>query len=63
MKMFVLYDGRAKSGNLDRASILDTTHSEEEARNTVGFGDAVWYEFDMVGDNLLNPKIRLDLNG
>jgi len=31
-KLFVLYDGRAKAGNIDRASVFVTASSEKEAQ-------------------------------
>lgn len=46
--LFILYDGRAKSGNIDEADALDTADTEQEARQsglTMWEGmDAIWYE-------------------
>lgn len=46
--MFILYDGRAKSGDPSGAFALDTAVDEDEAREagvTTWVGhDAVWYE-------------------
>lgn len=64
-KMFILYDGRAMSGDLDDASVMDTAETEEEAadtgRTTWAGHDAIWYEYHQQGDKLVNGKPRHDL--
>jgi hypothetical protein len=63
-KCFVLYDGRAKSGDTDDASVLITAHSEQEARKDgrewSGY-DAIWYEYDVVKGVATNEKARWDI--
>jgi hypothetical protein len=53
-RMFLLYDGRAKSGDTDRAIVMDTATSEEEAaelsQSTWADHDAIWYETKFTGD-------------
>jgi len=64
-KRFVLYDGRAKSGDADDASVFIVASSEEEARDDgedYDEQDAIWYEYDVDDDgNLTNPIPRWDL--
>lgn len=63
-KCFILYDGRAKSGDTDDASVLVTAHSEREARhdsqNWSGY-DAIWYEYDVRDGRVINEKVRWDI--
>jgi hypothetical protein len=63
-KCFVLYDGRAKSGDTDDAAVLITAHSEQEARHDgrhwSGY-DAIWYEYDVVKGVAINEKPRWDI--
>jgi hypothetical protein len=63
-KCFVLYDGRAKSGDTDNATALITAHSEREARRDSrewsGY-DAIWYEYDIVNGEATNEKARWDI--
>jgi hypothetical protein len=62
MKMYVLYDSRARTGDPDKASVLDTARSEDQCRRRVKFGGAVWFEYDKERDGeLINPRIREDL--
>lgn len=65
MKMFILYDGRAFVGNTEDASILDTAETEEEAieagKEAWEDFDAIWYEYDVKGEELINEKQRPDL--
>jgi hypothetical protein len=63
-KIFVLYDGRAKDGDPDSAEVMGTAHSEQEAlkASRTAQHDAVWYEYDVDGNRLLNGKPRLDLS-
>lgn len=69
-KLFILYDGRAKSGDTDRASIYVTADSEKEAREDgqePAWNDGVWYEYDRVpaergaGGMLKNERPRFDI--
>ncbi len=64
-KLFLLYDGRAKMGEPEDATVMDTAHSEEEARRSgeqdwVEY-DAIWYEDDVDGDRLINEEARWDI--
>jgi hypothetical protein len=63
-KCFVLYDGRAKSGDTDDATVLITTRSESEARRDgrhwAGY-DAIWFEYDVVKGVATNEKPRWDI--
>lgn len=63
--MYVLYDGRALSGDPDEASVMDTAESEahasEAGRTTWAGSDAIWYEYDANGDRLTNGNPRYDL--
>lgn len=65
MKKFILYDGRAKVMDTDKASIMDVVSSEEEARregSTTWEGhDAIWCEYDLKGDEIINEVKRFDL--
>ena len=64
MKMFVLFDGRAKAGDTDETTVFITARSETEARKDgleyKGY-DCVWYEFEVEGNILVNPIMRMDL--
>lgn len=63
-KKYILYDGRAVGGNPDRASILDMADDIEEIAevNKDRRGESgVWYEYDIQGDDLVNPVERMDL--
>ena len=65
MKQFILYDGRAKTGGTDTATVIDTASSEQEAERSgkadwAGH-DAIWYEYDLNGDKATNEKARWDL--
>jgi hypothetical protein len=49
MSKFILWDGRAKSGETDEATVLDTADTDEEARKSGlnewhGY-DAIWFEY------------------
>lgn len=66
MKQFILYDGRAKFGDTDDASIMDTAESEKEARkagNSLWKGyDALWCEYECLdGKTLINEVKRYDI--
>ena len=65
-KTFILYDGRAKDGNTDDASVLVVASSEEEAQEqgeTTWEGyDAIWFEYDNIKGWLKNEKARWDLS-
>lgn len=64
-KTFILYDGRAKCGDPDDAAVLVTAESEEEAREDGQLDwkghDAIWYEYDLVGNKAVNGRPRYDL--
>lgn len=63
-KQFVLFDGRAKNGNCDRAAVLIMSDTEDQARLDALLyenDDCVWYEFDTKGSTLINPVMRMDL--
>ena len=66
--LFVLYEGRARCGDTDGASVLDTAESEQEVRDQAQFvidnfpDGAVWYQYDDIDNNLTNERIRLDLS-
>ena len=63
-KVFILYDGRAKLGNTDEASVYTVANSEAEARgegNDDAWQDGIWYEYDAKGNDLINEKARFDL--
>jgi hypothetical protein len=63
-KCFVLYDGRARSGDTDRAIVLVSASSEREARvDSSGFRGqgAIWYEYDVVDGVATNEKQRPDI--
>lgn len=67
-KQYVLYDGRARCGDPDDATVCDTAESESEVREQSdftheNFPDSVWYEYDCDQEgNLSDGKIRLDLS-
>ena len=46
-RMFVLFDGRARSGDTDDAAVLDTADSEAGAKSCKGDWpkDSIWYEY------------------
>lgn len=61
-KRFLLYDGRARWGDTDRAAIFDTADTEAEARRAGreiwDRQDAVWFEYDHATGT---ERIREDL--
>lgn len=64
--LFVLYDGRARTGTPpEECSVFDTAYTEEQARefgDTLWYNyDAVWFEYDRDDDMLKNGRIRRDL--
>jgi hypothetical protein len=63
-KCFVLYDGRAKSGDTDDAAVLVAAHTEHQARTDSsdwsGY-DAIWFEYDVVDGEMVNEKPRPDI--
>lgn len=64
MKMFILYDGRAKDGDTERAAVLITAESEQEAQrwsHDFKNFDAVWFEYDMVDGVAENQRQRDDI--
>lgn len=67
-KLFILYDGRAKTGGYDAASVYVTAPSLGEAVKwgaDESFHDGIWYEWDEWGEDgeitLINPVARWDL--
>ena len=66
-KIFILYDGRAKSGDTDDASVMDTADSVNEAwassRQCWRDIDAIWYEnvFDDKGEVATEVGPRWDI--
>lgn len=67
-KLFVLYDGRARSGSVEDATVMDTAESVKEIREMqrdfpcLHPRDSVWYECDDDGKTLTNRKMRTDLD-
>jgi hypothetical protein len=60
-KVFVLYDGRAKLGDTDDASVLCSAESEAEAwDDSKSFRDidGVWYEYDLMDEGEDYPVAR-----
>lgn len=58
-KSYVLYDGRAESGDTDEACVLEAFRAST-LESTVRFwkgADAVLVEYDLVDDELRNEKI------
>lgn len=63
-KVFILYDGRAQSGDTDDASVLCTASSEREAKRdsrTFYHVSAIWYEYDLINNEAVNEKRRGDI--
>jgi hypothetical protein len=63
-KIYVLYDARAKGGDTDKASIYVTASSEAEAREDgqdEAWQDGIWYEYDIINEELINGVARWDL--
>lgn len=64
-KLFVLYDGRAKIGCPEDCEIFCVASSEEEAKqdgkDLFDNIDAIWFEYDVIGDKLFNGIPRYDL--
>lgn len=61
---FLLYDGRARSGDTDDAIVLDTATSEKECRRVSRSHrgeDAIWYEYSVNGEILTEIGPRYDL--
>lgn len=65
--IFILYDGRAKYGDTDDATVLDTANSVHEAqrasRQCWKRVDAIWYEnkFDEKGEVATEVGPRPDI--
>ena len=66
-KIFILYDGRAKSGDTDDAAVMDVADSVAEAwqasRQCWRNIDAIWYEnnFDDKGEVATEVGPRWDI--
>jgi hypothetical protein len=63
-KLFVLYDGRAKSGDTDDATVIVTEPSANATKKDAFLKkdyDGIWYEYDVVNGELTNEKARWDL--
>jgi hypothetical protein len=65
VKNFILFDGRALSGDTDDAAVLEVVETEEQARQAGATSwkgyYAVWYEYDVDGKKLINERMRPDL--
>ena len=62
--VFILYDGRAKSGDTDDASVIVIADSEAEASSDSEDWrdvDAVWYQYDLVNGEAVNERRRDDI--
>lgn len=62
--LYVMYDGRARTGDISEATVMDTANSVEEVRasNQSHEGeDFVWFEYQLINDRLEDPKRRHDL--
>lgn len=63
--MFLLYDGRAITGDEDEATVMDAAHSEGAARRageTIWEGtDGIWFEYKEHGSELSGGRPRYDL--
>jgi len=65
MKMFLLYDVRARTtGDTDKAEVMDTAESEDEAREAGKLhpADSLWYEYECMGNELVGGTPRFDLD-
>lgn len=64
-KLFILFDGRARSGDTDDAAVITTADTEEEAEADSRYPwngySAVWFEYDIVGSDLVNERMRDDI--
>jgi hypothetical protein len=56
--MFLIYDGRAKGGDTENALVVVTAKTLKEARREAPKhgADCAIYEYDVVGDQLLNER-------
>lgn len=64
IRSFVLYDGRAKTGDASEASVYVTASSEKEARRDgqdPSWHDGIWYEYEVISGKLVHGKPRWDL--
>lgn len=65
--IFILYDGRAKCGSEDEASVLTIVQTEDQARrdgatNRWSEYDAIWYECPLLDEKNVGPGVpRWDL--
>lgn len=54
-KTYILYDGRARLGNTDRAVVLETSE-EKPTFTTKDYGeDAIWAELEMIDNTKKIP--------
>jgi hypothetical protein len=65
-QMFVLYDGRAKSGNDEDADVMDTADTEIQARKRGAKSwkghDGIWFQYRLDDqENLLEGRPRWDI--
>lgn len=63
-KIFILYDGRAKSMDTDDATVIVTASSEEECKSYEDIKhdfDGIWFEYDLVYNKAINETARWDL--
>jgi hypothetical protein len=70
--LFILFDGRARSGDTEDAIALSTVgptsdepHPKQMRREARDYGtDTVWFQYDLAQDkvNLINERIRIDLS-
>ncbi len=58
MCKFILFDGRAKDGDTDDASVLDTAEDEHEARQS---GREDWEGHDAIWLDVATGNLRWDL--
>ncbi len=55
---FILFDGRAKSGDTDEASVLDTAMNIYEARRA---GNSTWRDYDAIWMEIDDKQVEVGL--
>ena len=65
--VYLLYDGRAREGDTERAAVLDYASSEKEVRESrkvmdEHYPDSIWYSYQDRNGKLVNRKMRPDLS-